>query len=291
MPAVSTAPLAWRFAAATVRLDRPVIMGILNITPDSFWDGGRHDSVAAAVRHAVAMHEDGAGIIDIGGESTRPGARAVAAADEIARVVPVVEAVANELPGVPISVDTTKSDVARAALDAGAGIINDVSGLRLDPTLGAVVADRGAGIVLMHSRGSVEQMARYDLANYSSTPALDVADELADAVERALEQGIARTAIVVDPGFGFAKRTEDSLRVLEHINDVAALGYPLLVGLSRKRFIGDVSGGLPPVDRLGGTIAACVYAYMRGAHIFRVHDVLPVRNALDLAYAADHADD
>lgn len=290
MQATPTAPRAWRTAERALRLDRPVIVGILNVTPDSFWDGGHHDSVEAAVRHAAALLEQGADVLDVGGESTRPGAHTVAHADEAARVVPVVSAIARRWPDIAISVDTTKAHVARAALDAGAAIINDVSGLRLDPALGDVAAAHGAGIVLMHSRGSVENMARYELADYAGGVVSDVVHELLDAVRVARGCGIHEDAIVVDPGLGFAKRTEHSLALLRMLHEIAALGYPVLVGPSRKRFIGDAAGGLPAEERLEGTIAACVVAFMRGARLFRVHDVRAARRALDVAAAIDASD-
>jgi dihydropteroate synthase len=278
--------LAWRTARSVVRLDRPVVAGILNVTPDSFWDGGRHAGVAAAVRHAADMVAAGADMLDIGGESTRPGAATVAVDEEIARVIPVVRAVQREWPQLPLSVDTVKAAVARAALDAGADIINDVSGLRLDPALAGEIARAGAGVILMHSRGGVDQMASYDLAEYSADPVADVLSELGGAVERARAAGIPDHAIVVDPGLGFAKRTEHSLALLAQLERLADLGHPVLVGPSRKRFIGAAAGGGLPVEaRLEGTIAACVLALLRGAAIFRVHDVGPVRRALDFAHA------
>jgi dihydropteroate synthase len=279
--------LAWRTARSVLRLDRPVIAGILNVTPDSFWDGGRHAGVEAAVRYAAGMIEAGADVLDIGGESTRPGAQRVAAGEEIARVVPVVDAVHREWPHLPISVDTVKASVARAALDAGASVINDVSGLRLDPALAGEIARAGAGVVLMHSRGDVDRMARYDLADYGIDPVADVLRELGEAVNRARAGGISDDAIVVDPGLGFAKRTEHSLALLAQLDRLAVLGHPVLVGPSRKRFIGDAAGAaLPPEARLEGTIAACVIALLHGAALFRVHDVAPVRRALDFAHAA-----
>lgn len=278
-------PHEWRTAAGRVRLGRPLVVGILNTTPDSFFDGGRHADVTAAVEHAHRMIEDGADIIDVGGESTRPGAHSVAAAEEIARVAPVVRAVHERWPDVPVSVDTVKAAVAREALAAGAAIVNDVSGLRLDPELGTVVAEAGAGIVLMHSRGGVEEMASYALAGYGDDVAAAVRAELEEAVGRARQAGLTDDAIVLDPGLGFAKRTEDSLAVLAGLDRIAALGFPLLVGPSRKRFVGDAAGGLPPELRLEGTLAACVLAHAAGACLFRVHDVAPARHALDLAAA------
>jgi dihydropteroate synthase len=285
MQAAPAVPLEWRTARRAVSLDRPCVAGILNVTPDSFWDGGRHGGTVEAVRHAARLIEAGADIVDVGGESTRPGAAPVAAAAEIERVVPVVDALVREWPDVAVSVDTVKAAVARAALEAGAAIINDVSGLRLDPELGDVVASHGAGLVLMHSRGDVESMASYELAAYSEDCVADIVAELRDAVQRARDMGVADDAIVVDPGLGFSKRTEHSLAVLAGLPRVTALGYPVMVGPSRKRFIGDASGGLPAGERLEGTIAACVLAFERGARLFRVHDVGAVRRALDLATA------
>lgn len=287
MPAApASVPVAWRTARGSLSLERPIVAGILNVTPDSFWDGGRFADVEAAVAQVAAMVAGGADMVDIGGESTRPGATAVDAGEEIARVVPVIEAVHREWPQLPISVDTVKAAVARAAIGAGASIINDVSGLRLDAALAGEIARAGAGVILMHSRGSVDRMARYDLAEYGPDPVGDVASELAAAVERARAGGIGDEAIVIDPGLGFAKRTEHSLALLARLDRLAELGFPVLVGPSRKRFTGDAAGAALPVeDRLEGTIAACVIALLHGAAIFRVHDPAPVRRAVDFAHA------
>jgi dihydropteroate synthase len=282
-------PLEWRTARGAVRLHRPAVVGILNVTPDSFWDGGRHAGVDAALRHADLLVAEGADILDVGGESTRPGAVPVDTAAEIDRVVPVVAALSRRFPDVPLSVDTVKAAVARAVLDAGAAILNDVSGLRLDPALGDVAASAGAGLILMHSRGGTADMARYDLADYCHDCVADIQNELATAVAAARAAGVPHDAIVVDPGLGFAKRTEHSLAVLASLDRIAALGYPVLVGPSRKRFIGEAVGGLPPEERLDGTVAACVVALLRGARLFRVHDVAPVRRALDFAAAVVRA--
>ncbi|HSJ29807.1 MAG TPA: dihydropteroate synthase [Longimicrobiales bacterium] len=291
MPAAPAAvPVAWRTARGSLSLERPVVAGILNVTPDSFWDGGRFADVESALRQVAAMVADGADMVDIGGESTRPGAVAVEAGEEIGRVIPVVEAVRREWPQLPISVDTVKADVARAALAAGASIINDVSGLRLDAALAGEIARAGAGVILMHSRGGVDRMARYELAEYGTDPVGDVVSELAAAVERARAGGIADEAIVIDPGLGFAKRTEHSLALLARLDRLADLGFPVLVGPSRKRFTGDAAGAALPVeDRLEGTLAACVIALLRGATIFRVHDTAPVRRAVDFAHAVRQA--
>lgn len=287
MPAAPAAvPVAWRTARGSLSLERPVVAGILNVTPDSFWDGGRFSDVESALRQVAAMVTDGADMVDIGGESTRPGAVAVEAGEEIGRVIPIVEAVRHEWPQLPISVDTVKAEVARAALEAGASIINDVSGLRLDAALAGEIARAGAGVILMHSRGGVDRMARYELAEYGSDPVGDVVSELAAAVGRARAGGIVDEAIVIDPGLGFAKRTEHSLALLARLDRLADLGFPVLVGPSRKRFTGDAAGAALPVeDRLEGTLAACVIALLRGATIFRVHDTAPVRRAVDFAHA------
>jgi dihydropteroate synthase len=282
-------PLQWRTARGLVRLDRPAVVGILNVTPDSFWDGGRHAGVDAALRHAALLVGEGADILDVGGESTRPGAAPVGAADEIERVVPVVVALQRHFPDVPLSVDTVKAAVARAAMDAGAAILNDVSGLRIDPGMADAAAVSGAGLILMHSRGGTADMACYTLADYCHDCVADVSNELAASVATARAAGVAEDAIVLDPGLGFAKRTEHSLAVLAGLDRIASLGFPVLVGPSRKRFIGEAVGGLPAAARLDGTIAACVMAFINGARLFRVHDVAPVRRALDFAAAVIRA--
>jgi dihydropteroate synthase len=277
--------VSWRTARGELALDRPRIMGILNVTPDSFWDGGRHQKETAALRHAERLVEEGADLLDIGGESTRPGAAGVTAEEEASRVLPVVRACVREWPNLPVSVDTVKAAVASAALDAGAAVVNDVSGLRLDPDMGSVCAARGAGVVLMHSRGGVESMARYETARYGDDPVGDVVAELATAADRARAAGVAPERVVVDPGLGFSKRTEESVAVLRGLHRILALGYPVLVGPSRKRFIGELAGGLDAQDRLPGTVAACVAAWIAGARLFRVHDVQAVRHALAVAHA------
>jgi dihydropteroate synthase len=279
---------SWRTPAGLISLDRPRIMGILNVTPDSFWDGGRFGGPEAALRQAERLVADGADVIDVGGESTRPGATGVSGDEEVRRVAPVVQAIAREWPDLPISVDTVKSAVAAAALDQGAAIVNDVSGFRLDPALPALCAQRGAAVVLMHSRGAVQEMARYDTAVYGADPVAEVVAELAEAVGRARTAGVPGDAIVLDPGLGFAKQTAHSVAVLRQLDRIRALGYPVLLGPSRKRFIGELAGGLPPEERLPGTVAACVVGWMAGARLFRVHDVGPVRHALMVAQQLAH---
>lgn len=281
----NAAALSWSTGRGSIDFSKPRVMGILNVTPDSFWDGGQHSGVTAALHQAEAMVHAGADIIDVGGESTRPGAQAVGAATEIARVVPVVQGITRTFPDLPVSVDTVKSETARAAADAGAAIINDVSGLRLDPGVAAVVAAYALGIVLMHSRGSVAEMAQYRMADYGTDVVGEIIDELRVSIASARAAGVAAAAIAIDPGLGFSKRTEDSVLALRELDRLVALGQPVLVGPSRKRFIGELSGGLPPEERLPGTLAACVAAFAKGAHIFRVHDVAAARHALDVAHA------
>lgn len=279
----------WETARGALSLDRPRILGILNVTPDSFWSGSRHAGVEAAVAAAERLLEEGADLIDLGGESTRPGARRIAPEEERNRVLPVLRELLRRWPDLLVSVDTVRAETAAAALAEGACAINDVSALRLDPRMGEVVAERGAGVILMHSRGEVEEMASYGLADYGPDPVGEIVDELDGALERARALGIAESTIVLDPGLGFAKRTEESIAVLAQLERIRALGHPVLVGPSRKRFVGEVAGGLPPEERLEGTIAACVIALLHGARLFRVHDVGEVRRALAVAEAVARA--
>jgi dihydropteroate synthase len=273
-------PEAWRTARRSIPLERSCLVGILNVTPDSFSDGGRHLAPADALEGARAMQQAGAAILDVGGESTRPGAGAPDEAEELRRVVPVVQALAAEI-ALPVSVDTRRSRVAEAALAAGAEIVNDVSGLTHDPRMAGVVRDAGAGVVIMHMRGDPATMDAH--ATYRDVAA-EVAAELAERRDRALEAGIAREAIVLDPGLGFAKRAEHNFAVLDRLASVTALGHPVMVGPSRKRFLGAATGA--PVDRRdAATAAACVAARLRGARLFRVHDVGAAREALAVADA------
>jgi len=282
-------PLVWATARGVLTLDRPRVMGIVNVTPDSFWYGGRHTGFDAALAAAERHLEEGADLIDLGGESTRPGAVRIPVEEELGRVVPVLREFVRRWPELLISVDTTRAEVAAVVLEEGAAAINDVGGLRLDPRLGEVVAEAGAGIILMHSRGGVEEMASYELARYGADPVGEVIEELRGALARAHRAGIGDDAVVLDPGLGFSKRTEHSIAVLAQLDRLMDLGYPVLIGPSRKRFIGEVAGGLPPEERLEGTIAACVTAYLSGASIFRVHDVQAVRRALAVAEAVASA--
>ena len=276
----------WQLPDRTVVLDRPFVLGILNVTPDSFSDGGRHASVEAAVAHAERMLAEGADALDIGGESTRPqGATPVDADEELRRVLPAIEALRARFPDAILSVDTVKAAVAGPALDAGVQVVNDVSGLRLDAGMGETCARHGAGVILMHSRGAVHDMATFAHASYEDGVVGTVRRELAASLDRARASGVADGAVVLDPGIGFAKRAEHSLAVLGALGELAVLGRPLLVGVSRKRFIGEITGVTTPADRIHGTTGANVAALGVGARLFRVHDVRAAREALDVAWA------
>lgn len=277
-------PTTWTVGDGALSLDEPVVMGILNLTPDSFSDGGELEDLSVALARAEAMVEAGAGILDVGGESTRPGAAEIPPEEEKRRILPFLREVAGQVP-VPISVDTRKAEVARAALDAGATVVNDVSGLSHDPELAGVVARSEAGLVLMHMRGTPATMA--GRARYDDLMG-ELEAELREAVERAEAAGVERGRVVVDPGIGFAKTPAQNLEVLDRLHGLASLGLPLLVGPSRKSFIGAVVD-VPPETRVAGTVAACVMAYERGARLFRVHDVAPVVQGLRVAHAIRRA--
>jgi dihydropteroate synthase len=282
-------PAAWVTARGPLPLERPVIAGILNVTPDSFSDGGRWDAPDAALVRAEALIAAGAALVDVGGESTRPGRPdPVPAAEERRRIVPVIEAVTRHFPDALVSVDTVKAEVARAAIDAGAAVVNDVSGGRLDPDMAATVAAAGAGFVLMHSRGTTGTMATYDHAEYGGDLVGAVVAELRAAVDATVGAGVQPDRIVVDPGLGFAKTPAQSLALLDELGALRALARPILIGPSRKRFLGEATGrGVEDRDR--ATAAACVVAWERGARLFRVHDPAAVRDALAVAAALDGA--
>jgi len=283
-------PLTWRLRGRVLPLDCPVIIGILNVTPDSFSDGGKFFSTDLALERAGRMVEEGAQILDVGGESTRPqGAVPVDRDEELRRVLPVVRGVRARYPDIYISVDTTKGEVAEAVLAEGADIINDVSAFRLDPRMATVCASAGAGVILMHSRGNVREMATYIHAVYAEDVAGEVIAELGAAAGRAELAGVAHDSIALDPGVGFAKRTEHSIAVLARLERLVELGYPVVVGVSRKRFVGELSGVSAPAERVEGTIGANVMALAAGARLFRVHDVLAARRALDVAWAIDQS--
>jgi len=259
--------------------ERTLVMGIVNVTPDSFADGGLRLDPARAIEAALAMADQGADLIDVGAESTRPGAPALAEAEELRRLLPVVEGLAGRL-RVPLSVDTYKARVADAALARGAAIVNDVSALRFDPALGGVVAARGAGLVLMHHRGRSADM--YEHARYGDVAA-EVAAELAERVAAAVAAGVPRESLLLDPGLGFAKRAGDSYAALAGLDRLAALDRPILVGPSRKSFVGEPLGGAPPDGRAWGTAAAVTAAVLFGAHVVRVHDVAEMADVVRVA--------
>jgi dihydropteroate synthase len=261
--------------------ERTLIMGVLNVTPDSFSDGGRHLEPEAAIAAGRRLVSEGADVLDVGGESTRPGSAPVSADEEASRVVPVVRALAQQV-AVPISIDTMKADVAEAAIEAGASIVNDVSGLGHDAAMAATVAGRGAALVLMHMRGMPADMYRH--ATYAAVTA-EVVDELGAAMQRALEAGVPREAIILDPGLGFAKRAEHSLALLAELDRAAwqALDRPLLLGPSRKSFLQAAIGERPPGGRDWATAAAVTACVLWGAHIVRVHDVAAMSDVVRLA--------
>ena len=277
--------MLWRHGTGVLDLDAPRVVGIVNVTPDSFSDGGRLASPDDVRRHVDRLVAEGADVIDIGGESTRPRAVAVPEAEELRRLVPVIAAVHRDHPEVPISVDTVKAGVAEEAIAAGASIVNDVSAFRLDPQMPALCARLGAGVILMHSRGDVSTMASFAHANYGKDVMGEVVSELLPATDRATDCGIARDRIVLDPGIGFAKRREHSLAVLAQLRRLAILGFPVLVGVSRKRFIGEITRVDLAAERVFGTVGANVAALERGARLFRVHDARASRQALDVAWA------
>ncbi|MEX5726940.1 dihydropteroate synthase [Rhodovulum iodosum] len=271
-----------RAPVAGLTMDRPRLMGILNVTPDSFSDGGLFERPGAALDHAGALIAGGADILDIGGESTRPGAREVPAEEETQRTAPVIAALRAEGQGVPISIDTRKAGVARAALAAGADLVNDVAALTFDPALAGVAAEAGAPLVLMHAQGAPETMQqdpRYD------DVLLDIYDYLAERVAAAEAAGIARARIVVDPGIGFGKTKEHNLALLRGLSLFHALGCPVLLGASRKRFIGTIGNAPEARDRAPGSIAVALAAAAQGVQILRVHDIAETRQALCLAEA------
>jgi len=265
---------------------RPAVMGVLNVTPDSFSDGGQYLDPADAVARAERLVAEGADLVDVGGESTRPGSDPVPEDEELARVLPVVETLASRL-AVPISIDTRRARVAREAASAGAGLINDVTGLQGDPGMPAAVAETGAGCVIMHMLGepkTMQQAPRY--ANLMA----DIARHLRRGMQRAREAGVAEEAIIVDPGIGFGKRLAHNLELLARLGQLRALGVPILVGPSRKRFLGEVTGVPAPADRVPGTGATCALAVAAGALLVRVHDVAEAVQAVAVAAAVRDAD-
>ena len=282
--AVARPALAWSVRGKRIPLGRrTLVMGIVNVTPDSFSDGGRYFDASTAIAHARVLAQEGADLLDVGGESTRPGSDAVPASEEIRRVVPVIRAVAGAV-ALPLSVDTRKADVAKAALDAGAHIVNDVAALR-DPHMAKVVADANAGLVLMHMQGEPKSM---QVAPAYKDVVADVVAFLEERASTALRAGVARDAIMLDPGIGFGKRTgtgvEDNASLLKHLAALRRPGYPVLIGASRKSFIGNVLN-VPLGERLEGSLAAAAIAAWNGADVVRVHDVRATRRVVDLVDA------
>lgn len=259
---------------------RTLIMGIINVTPDSFFDGGRRYDPDTAIGDGVAMAANGADIVDVGGESTRPGAQPISEDEELARVLPVVRGLRRQL-RVPISIDTYKSRIARAALDAGADIVNDISALRFDPAMASLVVAEKVPVVLMHMQGTPRTMQREPQYN---DVVREVRDFLAAQLYEAMDAGVAQDMIVIDPGFGFGKTLEHNLQLLRGLPVLAALGRPVLVGVSRKTFIGKILN-LEPAERLEGSLAAAVAAVLAGARIVRVHDVVETCKAVRIADA------
>ncbi|MCY1022231.1 dihydropteroate synthase [Pyxidicoccus sp. MSG2] len=281
--AADRAPAALELGGRTFAWgSRTYVMGVVNVTPDSFSDGGRFFDAEAAIAHGVALAEAGADLLDVGGESTRPGAQAVGVEEEVARVLPVIQGLRART-SVPLSVDTTKAAVAREALKAGAHLINDITGFRSDPDLPRVVAEAGAACCLMHIQGTpatMQQAPRYD----------DLVEEVAafleDAVARAVAAGVPRGRILLDPGIGFGKTFDHNLFLLRRLGELRVLGLPLLVGTSRKGFLGKLTGGKPASERLAATLGSvATVATLGGADVVRVHDVTEARDALTVADA------
>jgi len=275
----------WQTSRRRLALHHTLVMAILNVTPDSFSDGGKFVELDAAIRQAEKLAAEGADIIDVGGESTRPGGLPVSLDDELARVTPVIEAIAKRV-DIPISIDTTKSVVAREAIHAGAEVVNDISGLRFDPDIARVAAETGAGLVLMHSRGTFETM-------HSKPPAHDAINDVievfASSIQQATGAGVSEPQIAVDIGIGFSKTLDQNLELLANLDKIrnAFPQFPMIVGPSRKSFLGKILGGAQPTDRLSGSIATAIIAAANGANIVRVHDVKEAVEALKTAEAVN----
>jgi dihydropteroate synthase len=276
-----------RLRSRTLMLgERTLVMGVLNITPDSFSDGGAYLDSEAAVARALQIEHDGADILDIGGESTRPGAAAIAAEEELRRILPVIEMLSGKL-RIPMSVDTQRAEVAEEALAAGAEILNDVSGLRMDPRLGEVARRARSPLILMHMRGTPQTMQR---GPFARDIIRDVMAGLREALARAKRAGLAKSQLLLDPGIGFGKKYEQNFEILARLPELARLDCPIVIGTSRKAFLGKVLGGpdgpnVPPEQRLLGTAATVTTSILGGAHIVRVHDVAEMSQ---LARVADH---
>jgi dihydropteroate synthase len=265
------------------QLDKPLIMGILNITPDSFSDGGKYTSIDNAIQQVKRMLAEGVDIIDIGGESTRPGSDSVTAMDQIQRVIPVITAIRQQLKSdILISIDTTSSEVAKAALAAGANIVNDVSAGQDDETILALAAQTDVPIILMHSQGTPKTMQENP---YYDDVVQEVIEVLKKRINAALNAGIKKENIALDPGIGFGKRRQDNLDLLAHLDELVALGFPVLLGTSRKRFMGTLCDVTEPSELVTATAVTTALGVMAGVQLFRVHDVKENRQAADVAWA------
>jgi dihydropteroate synthase len=260
---------------------KPKIMGILNVTPDSFYDGGRYNELDRAIARAEEMTEEGADIIDIGGESTRPGSEPISVEEEMKRVLPVIRELVKRV-DLPISIDTYKSEVARAAIEEGAEIVNDISAMRFDERMIEVVRAKRVALVLMHMKGTPKDM---QVNPYYEDVVGEVYDFLRERVEWAMKNGIGNDYLIIDLGIGFGKRIADNLELIRRLPEFKSLGLPILIGPSRKSFIGNILGGLPPEERLEGTASAVAISVMKGANIIRVHDVKEMKRVVEVAYA------
>ncbi|MCL4079410.1 dihydropteroate synthase [Coriobacteriia bacterium Es71-Z0120] len=265
----------WQCGRLALGLERPLVMGIVNVTPDSFSDGGEHATADAAVEHGLRLVSEGADVLDVGGESTRPGADEVPPDVEAERVLPVVERLARDA-GVPVSIDTRHARVAEAAIAAGASIVNDVAGFR-DPAMAGVAARSDAGLVVMHMLGEPKSM---QVQPYYDDVVSEVRAFLSQQADTLIAAGVARSRICVDPGIGFGKTLDHNLELLRALPKLASLGFPVLVGASRKRMIGDITGEADPKRRLGGSVGVALWAAARGARVLRVHDVRETVQAL-----------
>ena len=264
---------------------RTHIMGVLNITPDSFSDGGLYLDRENAVRQAHFLIESGADILDIGGESTRPGAAAMLLEEELQRTIPVIQAVAKTA-NVPVSIDTYKSEVARRALDAGASIVNDISGLRFDPAMSKVVAEYGVPVIVMHIKGTPKDMQEHPVYE-ALIP--EIMDYFRYSIRFGADSGIPEDRIIIDPGIGFGKTIDHNLEIIGNLKEFTMLGRPIAIGVSRKSFIGKILGGVPPACRLEGTAAAVAASILNGANIVRVHDVMEMAKVARVADAIKRA--
>ena len=267
----------------------PLIMGIINVTPDSFYSDSRVGRVEEAIKRARKFVSQGAAVIDVGGQSTRPGSVEIPEEEELERVIPVVEELAKIIPDrVFISIDTYRATVAEEALKRGAHIVNDISGLTFDERMPRVIRDYGAGVIIMHIRGVPKDMQKNP---YYDDPVLEIKKELLDRIEIAHRNKISDEQIVIDPGIGFGKRVYDNLMILNQIDQFLDMGYPVLIGHSRKSFIGKVLGIEKPEDRLAGSLAVAAYCAMKGVHIIRTHDVLETRHVIDMIHAIEHPEE